>query len=169
MISYDDALKLLKKYLKDERKLDHSIGAAEFAYDFAKKIHKKHPSLADPLKVRILVLLHDIGFEAGEEHEFRSVEILRSEGLSELADIAMHGYTYEKQLVNGVDDKSLLPKTIEQKILVYADLRYKNSVMSLKERFDDIRSRREGELLKALDHSEKRAYAIEEELMGLLE
>lgn len=59
----------------------------------ALRIRKNHPEIPlDPEKVRIGALLHDIGKALPGEHEINSVEILKKEGYSRLAEIVCHSY-----------------------------------------------------------------------------
>ncbi len=64
-------------------------------------------------------LLHDIGKVVDEVlHPFYGRDILIKEGMSEIANIIVtHGYAYELE-----PKEEHLPKTIEQKLLTYADL-----------------------------------------------
>ena len=52
MISYEDALNVLHKYIKDKPTIEHSLGVSEFAFKLAKKINLKHPEeVSHPLVV----------------------------------------------------------------------------------------------------------------------
>lgn len=134
MISYEDAVKLLRKYVKDMQALKHCEGVADFAFDLAKKISARHSELdINPERVRVAGLLHDLaGKEDYSRHEERSLEILRDEGLADIAEIAIHGFLYFKRVkemgysVGGGD--------VENKIVVYSDVRFKDSLMSVDER-----------------------------------
>jgi putative nucleotidyltransferase with HDIG domain len=170
MISEQQALSLLDKYTLTQSRIKHSQGAAAFAFDLAKKIHKLHPSLdVNPEKVRIAALLHDIGRGREGDHELNSVNILKQEGLADIADIVMHGSVYEISVVRGSPDYSLLPRTIENKIVAYADARFKDSLVSLKERFDEVLERRhlEKEKVRSVKLAMKRYHELEKELMEL--
>ncbi|HUI93792.1 MAG TPA: HD domain-containing protein [Chitinivibrionales bacterium] len=170
MITVKQALSLFKKYDLDESHMRHSKGVAQFAFNLAAKIHKKHPSLAiNPEKVRIAALLHDIGRSMQGDHEINSITLLKQEGLEEIAEIVMHGSMYEISVIRGKPDQSLLPKTVENKIVAYADARFKNRLVSLKERFKEVLKRRklEKEKVESVKMAEKRYYEIEKEVMAL--
>jgi putative nucleotidyltransferase with HDIG domain len=171
MITEKQALSLLKKYNLGKPRVRHSKGVAAFAHALAVQIHKRHPSLdINPEKVCIAALLHDIGRGREGDHETNSVAILKQEGLADIADIVMHGSMYEISVVRGKPDKSLLPRTIENKIVAYADARFKDSVVSLKERFREVLDRRklEKEKVESVNMAMERYYNIEKELMELL-
>jgi putative nucleotidyltransferase with HDIG domain len=149
MLTEHAALELLRKYISDEGRISHSIGVAEFAFSLASKIHAEHPELAiDPVKVKTAALLHDIGRGRGGDHELAGVEILRNEGQSDLAAIIIHGSIYEITLLRGKPDTSLIPATIENKIVAYSDTRFKDRPMSMKERWSEIEARRSKDLEK---------------------
>jgi len=133
MINEEEAIKLLKKYSKDEKVfkivLDHSKTVQEVALEIAKDV----PNL-DLELIKIGSLLHDIGrFEckpgagAGIKHGVFGAEILRKEGLDEIADIAERhlgaGISKEEVKEQRLDLplKDYLPVTKEQKIITHAD------------------------------------------------
>ncbi len=170
MISEEQALELLKKYIKKEKRIKHSIGVAEAAYKLAKKIKQHHTELnLNPEKVKIAALLHDIGRETEGDHEINSVNILKKEGLNEIEDIVMHGTMYEISILRGKENKEFLPTTIENKIVAYADcLFFHEEGMTLKERFKDGKARAKSEeKLKSIEMAEKRFQDMEKELLDL--
>jgi putative nucleotidyltransferase with HDIG domain len=170
MITESEALVLLRKYLDSEGRIAHSILVADFAFALASRIHAAHPELeVDPAKVKIGALLHDIGRGRKGDHELNSVEILSSEGLPELAAIVMHGSIYEIMLLRGRDDPALLPQSIENKIVAYADARCKNEVMTMQDRWAEIEERRkdETEKIASLRMAKERFFALERELLEL--
>jgi putative nucleotidyltransferase with HDIG domain len=171
-MEYQAALDLLTRYGISGARLEHSIGVSRFAYDLAQKIAAKHPDLpVDPEKVRIAALLHDIGRSQPGDHELNSMRILRKEGLPHIAEIAIHGTIYEIARLRGVDDPALLPATLENKIVAYADARFRLSVVTLDQRFADVRERRKDDpdKLASIDIAIDRFKSMERELMGLLE
>ena len=170
MISEPEALLLLRKYLASERRIAHSMLVADFAYGLASRIHAAHPALPlDPAKVKIAALLHDVGRGQVGDHELNSVAILKQEGLHEIAAIVIHGTIYEIMLLRGRDDPSLLPRTIENKIVAYADARCKDRLVDMRERWAEIEVRRkdEGEKIASLRMAKERFFALESELLGL--
>lgn len=170
MITENEALALLRRYVDDEKRIAHCTAVAEFACDLASRILEKHPGLpVNPQKVRIAGLLHDIGRGLPGDHEANSVDILKKEGLGDVAGIVMHGTLYEIRKLRGLDDRSLLPQTLENKIVAYADARVKLRPMSLEERWADIEKRRgnDAEKMGSLRMAQARFYALERELTGL--
>ena len=58
-------------------------------------------------------------------HEANTLQILEEEGLQEIAQITMHGFTYEfTLLIDKIDNPSYLPQTLENKIVALADMYY---------------------------------------------
>lgn len=171
MISEQDALELLKKYKLPQSRITHSIGVAHQAYQIALSIHTRNPQLAcDPEKVARAALLHDIGRGLPGDHELNTVAILKNEGLDDLASITMHGSFYEIQLLRGIDSEEFLPKTLENKIVAYADATFKDTPVTLEERWKEIEQRRvnEDEKIASIHMSKERFFNIERELMGLM-
>ncbi|HMD68625.1 MAG TPA: HD domain-containing protein [Chitinivibrionales bacterium] len=170
MITEQQALSLLDKYNLPSSRINHSKGVASFANELALAIKQHHPELdIDPDKVRIAALLHDVGRGMEGDHELNSVRILKQEGLADLADIVMHGSMYELSVIHGAPDESLLPRTIENKIVAYADTRFKDSLVSLNERFNEVLERRrlEKEKSESVKMAAQRYDIIEKELMEL--
>ena len=170
MISYEHALELLKKYIKDKITIKHSVGVSEFSFNLSKEIAHRHSELnINPNKVRIAGLLHDIGKEIEGAHEINSIKILEKEGLAEIAKIVLHGYLYEKSILKNKPDKNLLPKSIENKIVAYSDFRFRDKILTLKERIAEIKVRKKDLKfdMEALSLSEKRYYDMENEILGL--
>jgi|WetSurMetagenome_2_1015567.scaffolds.fasta_scaffold00119_29 putative nucleotidyltransferase with HDIG domain len=171
MITYRRALSLLAKYGLDKGRIDHSRKVSAFAFDLAKKIHSRHPSLdVDPEKVRVAALLHDIGRSREGDHETNSVDILTMEGHPDLAAVVMHGSMYEISALRGAPDESFLPKSLENKMVAYADARVKDRVVSLQERFGEVLSRRamEKEKVKSVIMAMERYFTMEKELMDIV-
>jgi putative nucleotidyltransferase with HDIG domain len=170
LISEQQALDLLAKYRIPEDRIAHSRGVAQFAFELASAIHSHHPDLlVNPQKVKIAGLLHDIGRSRSGDHEIKSIEILREEGLDDIADIIIHGTIYEIMKLRGKDRPDLLPKTLENKIVAYADTRFRLEPINLKDRMDEILVRRKNEPEKtiSLKMAMPRYYALEQELMEL--
>lgn len=170
---YPEALALLKTYVGEGKTLSHSLAVAEVAYGMAKRIHAAHPELpVDPEKVRLGGVLHDIGKSRPGEHEVNSVEILREEGLPELADIVLHSYPYEIFLRRGEVHPEYLPTSLENKIVIYADyLRdQENRPVTMAERIAEIKERKKDqtERMAALTSAEPRLYRLRDEIEALL-
>ncbi len=169
MITYNEGVALLHKHHVHPNVIHHCQGASEVAWQLAHQIIEAYPGLhLDPEKVRLTALLHDIGRSRPGIHEHNSVEILKEEGLPELAEIVMHGTLYEIYLLRGEEAPHLLPQTLEQKIVCYADLRFAQEPMTLRERFDDANRRRADvpEIIQALALAEERFFALEAEILA---
>ncbi|MBD3391892.1 MAG: HD domain-containing protein [Chitinivibrionales bacterium] len=171
MISPEQGVELLEKHGISERRIRHSLGVAEIAHGLAVEIASRNPGInVNPEKVRIAALLHDIGRsrKAGD-HVLNSIAILREEGLDDLAEIVMHGSAYEEALLRGIDDPSLLPDSTENKIVAYADTRFRLSGITMQERLAEAAQRRadKPDKIKAIDMARPRYQALEEELRAL--
>ncbi len=94
---------------------------------------------------------------------------MKKEGLSDLAAIVMHGSMYELSVLRGSPNESFLPRTLENKIVAYADARVKDRVVTLEERFSEILARRkmEKEKVESVKMAMKRYFKMEKELMEL--
>ena len=170
MISEEEAIELLHAYAIHESRITHSRGVASFAFHLAERIHKLHPELpVDPQKVRIAALLHDIGRSQDGDHEQNTTTILQEEGLGDIAAITMHGSYYEIMILRGIDNPDLLPQTIENKIVAYADTRFKDQLVSMEERWAEIEQRRknEPEKIRSLHMAKGRFRNMEKELLRL--
>lgn len=173
MITYDQALLLLKRYLTDEKTIKHCLGVADVAYEMAIKIKQKNLSLdINPEKVKIAALLHDIGRYKEGLHELNTVEVLKKEGFDDIAKIAMHGFIYETPLAKNTAPDKFLPKTIENKIIVLADMYYNQNEerVSLKERFEDIEKRykNDKDFLQTVQLAKNRIQKLETEIKDLM-
>ncbi len=169
-LDLDRARALLRKYGITEQRIEHSQGVADFARDLATRIVSRHPHLTiDPVKVYFGGLLHDIGRGMPGDHERNSEEILQAEGFPEIAGIVMHGTLYEATVMRGKKDPTTLPSSLENKLVAYADARYRLGPVSLAERFDDVRRRRsdDREKMKAVEMAQQRFTRYEKELMEL--
>lgn len=138
MISYSNALKLLKKYVKDPKVIIHSEGAAKFASMLADKVDNKHPEFKiNKEKIRIAALLHDIGKEEQHGHEERSLKILEKEGLQDIAKITVHGFSY---FINNKNRNLSQTEKIENMIVVYSDVRFKFAPTTTEERLQEAKA-----------------------------
>ncbi|MCX7788576.1 MAG: HD domain-containing protein, partial [Spirochaetes bacterium] len=149
LLSYSEALELLRRYDLDAKTIYHSERCAEKAYELAFQIHSKHPDLPlDPEKVRIGALLHDIGKAQPGEHEINSVEILQKEGFPELAKIVCHSYPYEILVLKGSHRPEYLPSSLENKIVIYADylIDPDGNPTTMEERIQEIKKRKKDQI-----------------------
>ncbi len=132
-IGVEEAIKLLKKYAKDEdsfkKVLKHSEAVRKVAKDIAKKVKG-----VDIDFIESASLLHDIGrFQCGPDkednikHGIVGAEILREEGLKE------HALVAERHLGAGISKEDIveqglemplgdyIPVSKEEKIITHAD------------------------------------------------
>ncbi len=172
-LTYEAALELLRKYIRDEKTIHHSEVCAEEARGLAEKMLRKHPELSvDPEKARIGGLLHDIGKSRAGEHEVNSMEILLEEGLPEYANIVVHSYPYEIYLLRGERKPEYLPTSLENKIIIYADfLRDPDgNLVTMEDRIAEIKMRKKDQTqrMKALCLAEPRLLKLKAEIEALL-
>jgi len=174
MITESEALELLKKYAVNEKTIKHCLGVAGVAFEIATKIKQKNLSLEiNPEKVKIAALLHDIGRAKEGKHELNTVDILKNEGLADLAEVTFHGFIYETALLKKEKDaEKYLPSSLENKIIVIADMHYNQNEqrVSLDERFSDIEKRYKNDknFLKILKLAKLRMEKLDKELDDLM-
>lgn len=173
MITEDDAINLLNKYGIDEKVKIHSKGVSEVAFETASEILRNNPSLnINPYKVKIAALLHDIGKSKDGLHEINSIEILKKEGLEDVAKIVMHGLVYELFILDGFTRPEFLPVNLENKIVIFSDLHFNqnNERVSFNERINDIiiRHKNNKKLIKALNIGMNRLIILENEISKLI-
>ena len=139
MINYDEALELLMKYLKDdEETINHCILVSDFAYKISGEIKEKNNELdINPEKLKIAGLLHDIAKDVDIMHYFEGKKILEDLGLGEIGSIiSKHMKSSEVAKAKNIEG-DFIPRTIEEKILTYADLNfYKDNKVIPKQRLD---------------------------------
>ncbi len=170
MISEPEALGLLKKYGLSAKRIAHSQGVADVAFRIAKAIAARHPEHnVNPTRVRLAALFHDIGRAWEGDHVENSMAILRREMLDDLALLVTHGSAYEEAKLRGVDNPGLLPASLENRIVAYADTRFRLSLVSIEERIEEIRARRakEPDKIKAVEMAKQQYLALEQELTAL--
>jgi hypothetical protein len=105
----------------------------------ATRIAEAHAAAAAAIDVRTVGLggyLHDIGKSPllagdGREHHVLGPLVLAAEGLSEMAELARRHPVYAPR------DPATAPRSLEEKIVYYADRRGGQRVVSLEERVDE--------------------------------
>lgn len=171
VVNYKKAEKLLIKINKKyPNVIKHCKAVSRFAYKVAKQI-KKNGYDVDPEKVRVAALLHDIGRGRNHEfHEFEGAKILRKMGEKELANIVLrHGCSsvIAKELCIPGDFE---PKTLEEKIVAYADGRFDNDrQVTLKQRYALLKKRVTKERWKIIAKTKRRAFRTEKEIKKMLQ
>lgn len=166
----EDVLRLWDKYKLDESVRKHCITVAEIAMKIAENIEG-----VDKDAVLRGALLHDIGRAITHDpfqHFIKSGEILRKEGVDErIVKIAERhfsaGLTADEAEKLGLEPKDYLPKTIEEKIVSFADNLAigdrQGGFCDFMKRLDEI-DRKNPELQWLTDRTRERAKKIREEL-----
>ena len=105
--------------------------------------------------IELAALLHDIEREK-DNHVVAGEKLLKNIGFPEVAKVAKKHSLYE------IEKEVIQPNTIEEKILFYADKRViGNKIVSLEERFEDLKKRYDVDLTKEFEFAKK----IEKELL----
>lgn len=120
------ALRALRKAGCSKEVIEHSKAVAREALRIAKRIRAKGNAI-DLRKVELGGLLHDIGRSRTHNitHGIKGGEILRRLGLREFAGFAeCHigaGIPREEAVELGLLNRDFTPKSLEQKVVAYAD------------------------------------------------
>lgn len=125
--SEEEALEMLRKSGCSFNVIKHCITVAKLAVEIAKRCKAKNPKV-DVQLVKIGALLHDIGRSKTHsvDHVIIGAEIAKDLNLSPriISIIERHvggGITPEEAKELGWPSKSYMPKTLEEKIVSYAD------------------------------------------------
>ena len=126
-----EAIQLLRKYAPSEHVfkivLNHSKAVQKFAVSIAKMVN------ADVEFVKVASMIHDIGrFDCppgplSVKHGIIGAKILRKEGYPKLARVCerhLGGGLPKEQIIKEnlpIPKRDFMPKTIEEKIITYAD------------------------------------------------
>jgi uncharacterized protein len=123
----NEAVALLRELGGDEGLIRHSLRVCELALQLAERLEAKGMDL-DIALVRIGSLLHDVGRTRshGVEHGCLGGQIIRRRGLDErVARIAERhvggGISEDEARELGLPHGEYIPKTLEEKIVCYAD------------------------------------------------
>jgi len=140
---------------------NHSIAVKNIALEFAGILEEKGIEV-DKSLVSAAALLHDIRkMDAFVCHGIEGGDFLRNKGFPAVADVV------EKHCINNLDDPSLIPSTVEEKLLMYSDLRINaGRKVSLDERFDYIKQRYNPRNMNKFGECLTFARQIEWELFG---
>jgi len=172
----EEVKKLWDKYKLSEDVRKHCMKVAEVALKIANSIESDVG--IDKNAVLIGALLHDIGRAVTNDpflHFIKSAEILRKEGFDDkIVKIAERhfsaGLSKEDAKKLGLPIKNYMPKSLEEKIVSFAD----NLVFGDKEgKFEDFMKRldeidkRNGKFKWLTEKTRKRALKIKEELEKL--
>ncbi|MBN1544641.1 HDIG domain-containing protein [Candidatus Woesearchaeota archaeon] len=139
----------------------HSISVKKLALALADDVEKRGMAVNRPL-VSAAALLHDIKkMDAEVCHGIEGGDFLRKKGFHEVASVV------EKHCLINLDDPYFVPKTTEEKIIMYSDLRVSTGkVVTLDERFDYIKKRYKPKNPKAFQEYIAFAKQLEWELLG---
>ncbi len=170
----EEVRKIWDKYSLPEEVRRHCISVAELAVKIAEAARRKGIDV-DVRAVKIGALLHDIGRAVTNDpflHFIKSAEILKREGFDEkIVRIAERhfsaGLTAEEANRLGLPRKDYVPKTLEEKIVSFADnLTFSHSHGSFENflrRLDEI-DRRNPELKWLTTATKKRALEMKREI-----
>ena len=151
----EECLVLLNKNRTHSKIIEHSKKVCKVAEDVAERLVKKGVMLNKKLIVAA-ALLHDME-RAEENHTAKGAKLLKKLGFQEVSEVVIKHSLYK------LFEKNRQPKTIEEKIVFYADKRVKGSkIVSLGERFQALEKDYSVDLSKELAFTKK----IERELLG---
>ncbi|MGQ9788171.1 MAG: TIGR00295 family protein [Candidatus Hadarchaeaceae archaeon] len=169
MVDRDEALRALREAGCSKNVVDHCLAVERTALSIAKKISSNGHKI-DLQLVSLGGLLHDIGRAKthGIEHGIEGGKILRKLGLGDLAPFAERhigsGIPADEAKELGLPARNLVPETIEEKVVTYADkLVNKNKSGTYKQAVEWFKSKL-GPEHPALD----RFKILHEEIQGLM-
>lgn len=128
MFGRERALRALSDAGCSDQVIQHCIAVERIAMKIAKKIEKNGHDI-DLKSVSIGALLHDIGRAKthGVEHGVVGAEMLRKMGLGKFARFAENhigaGIPAAEARELGLPAKDFVPRTLEEKVVAYADKR----------------------------------------------
>jgi|TARA_Y100000031_G_C8197853_1_gene374641 uncharacterized protein len=151
----EECLEILKNNGTLSNIIEHCKTVANLASKIADNLIKKGIKINKDLVIAG-ALLHDI-----ERHKPNHIEsgtnLIKSLGYPEVAQIIKHHSLYQ------IEKEEVQPKTIEEKVVFYADKKIKgNKVTNLKERLDDAAKRHNVDLTNEYEYCKK----IEKEIFG---
>lgn len=151
--SREECLEILHKNGTPSNIIEHCKAVCKLAEEIADKLIKKRIKVNKELVIAG-ALLHDIERDK-EDHIAKGAKLLKKLGFPEVAEVIKKHSLYQ------IEKEEMQPQTIEQKIAFYSDKRVRgNKIVSVKERFDYLRKRYEGDLKKEFEFVKK----VEEEL-----
>jgi uncharacterized protein len=128
LLERERALRALRDAGCSDQVIQHCLAVEHMALKIAKKIRKNDYDI-DLKSVSIGALLHDIGRAKthGVEHGVVGAEMLRKMGLRKFARFAENhigaGISAAEARKLGLPEKDFMPRTLEEKVVTYADKR----------------------------------------------
>ncbi|MBS3101508.1 HD domain-containing protein [Candidatus Woesearchaeota archaeon] len=153
----EECLKILEKENVPSNIITHLKAVHDFSMKVCDVLEKRGIKINRNLAAAG-ALLHDIRKTSPNDHIIEGYELVKSLGFPEVAEvIKKHGLMH-------IDKDEFVPKTLEEKIIFYADKRVKgDKVVGLNERFEYIKQRYgRDNTEKELEFTKK----IEKELLG---
>tara|TARA_Y100000310_G_scaffold341089_1_gene439092 strand:- start:26814 stop:27296 length:483 start_codon:yes stop_codon:yes gene_type:complete len=151
----EECLSILERNKTPSNVISHCEAVCKVAEEIADRLISKGINV-DKKLVTAAALLHDVE-RVKDDHIEEGAKLLKSLGYDEIAEVI------RKHSLHKVEDPAKQPQTYEEKIVFYADKRcVGNKIVSLKERFDDLKERYKVDLEKEFEFSKK----VEEELNG---
>ena len=131
-----ECFELLAELGVDSAIVQHSVAVKNAALEFASQAEKKGHTVNMPL-LSAAALLHDIMKRDAEVcHCVEGAALLRKRGFSAVAAVM------EKHGLNNLRSAEFVPKTAEEKLLMYSDLRVlRAELVSLDDRFAYVKER----------------------------
>lgn len=156
---------LIEKYALPDWLRRHSAVARDAAWELAEAL-AAHGERVDVDAVIAGAWLHDIGksplvSDDPRDHAELSAIVLAAEGLAELAEMA------RRHVVTAILDRERAPRTLEEKIVYYADRRGGLTMLSVEERLAE-QAERHPEHAEAIRRCLAPVKALERELFRRL-
>jgi len=176
--SIEDGKKLLKRLIRGDKNpvpesfIPHSVETSNIAHLVGCALYHNGYNI-DLALARVSALLHDIGKRVVTPDQMKDdpelvldgiygYKYLKGIGYHEVADVILPNFTNKEEYELGSDmfppeitPEQLIPKTYEQKLVVYADTHVtgEGNYVSFNQRMSDIRRRYEKDslLIKSLD------------------
>ena len=151
--SKSECLSILTKNKTPFNVIEHCKAVCKVAEEIADRLISNGINLNKKLVIAAS-LLHDIEREK-KDHIEEGAKLIKSLGFPKVSEVIKKHSLYK------VENPERQPKTYEEKIVFYADKRVKGSqVVSLEERFADLKKRYDIDLTKEFEFSKK----VEKEL-----
>lgn len=152
--SKEECLSILNKNKTPSNVIEHCKAVCKVAEEIADNLIKKGIKVNKKLVIAA-TLLHDIEREK-KDHIEEGAKLINSLGFLEVSEVIKKHSLYK------VEDPERQPKNYEEKIVFYADKRVKgNKIVSLEERFADLKKRYDIDLTKEFEFTKK----VERELL----